>query len=198
MLLWTIQTIEAWETLKNTRTLCCNSKLSEHEFMTAYLWMAEQMRKRLQYRCRYRTLPLWAWYQWEGKCRKKPDLRSTGFLPRGHEGVRIEFELNNDEVLLSDFSLWHYVLNYWYLPKSKTEGEAFAAELAARELSFYETKPLPDYEYHLRIKQSWERIFDIDWTQDSITSAKKSKSIQACFWELKLGDVKRVDRFIAK
>ena len=125
-------------------------------------------------------------------------MRSSGHLTAGKKGVRLEFELNDDWLLLSDFSLWHYVLNYWYLPKSEAEGEAFEAELAARGLSFYETKPLPDYEYHFRIQQSWERIFDIDWKEDSIATAKENKSIQACFWELKLDRVKKVDRFIAK
>ena len=112
--------------------------------------------------------------------------------------MRIKFEISENSVLLSDFELWHYVLNYWYIPKSEADGKAFEAELASKGLSFYETKPLPIYGYHNKIQQSWEQIFDIDWTEDGITAAKENKSIQACFWELKLADVMRVDKFKAK
>jgi hypothetical protein len=36
---------------------------------------------------------------------------------------------------LSDFDLWHYVLNYWYLPESEAEGEEFELELKQYGLS---------------------------------------------------------------
>ena len=68
-------------------------------------------------------MPIWAWYQWEGS-RRKPDLRASGYLPKGEPGVRLELRVADDRVLLSDFDLWHYVLNYWYLPKSEKAGEA--------------------------------------------------------------------------
>jgi hypothetical protein len=33
-------------------------------------------------------------------------------------GVRLELEIPDGTALLSDFSLWHYPLNYWYLPST--------------------------------------------------------------------------------
>jgi hypothetical protein len=33
---------------------------------------------------------------------------------KGEKGVRLTINCPADRVLLSDFSLWHYVLNYWY------------------------------------------------------------------------------------
>jgi len=42
--------------------------------------MAEQMRKRLKCVFKKVALPLWAWCQWEGERRRKPDLRSGGHL----------------------------------------------------------------------------------------------------------------------
>ena len=50
------------------------------------------------------TLPVWAWYQWEG-VRKKPDLRkerwANGF--EGEEFVCLECDIPDEEVVLSDF-----------------------------------------------------------------------------------------------
>lgn len=41
----------------------------------------------------------------------------------------IEFEIEQDSVLLSDFELWHFVLNYWYLPSSLQDIGRFEEEL---------------------------------------------------------------------
>ena len=198
MILWTIQSIDAWKILQESGTLCCDRRLSDYDFTEAYKWMAEQMHKRLPFQQNVGAFPLWAWYQWGGERRERPDLRSTGHLSHGEEGVRIEFVLTDDLVLLSDFELWHYVLNYWYLPVSVADGEVFEVELAQRGLSFYETKPLTDVLYHNRIQKSWERIFDIDWVEKDLTAPKSEKSIQATFWELPMDSVRRVDKFIAK
>lgn len=198
MTLWTIQSIEAWQVLKASRILSCNNQLIEKEFFEAYVWMAQQMEKRIPFPRPGNALPLWAWYQWDGERRKRPDLRSSGHLPRGERGVRIEFQIRDDWVLLSDFDLWHYVLNYWYLPQSLADEELFEMKLAEHGLSFYDTKPLPDPTFHDAIRQSWERIFDLECEVDDFVYPKEKKSIQATFWELRLEDVRRVDKFIAR
>ena len=71
----------------------------------------------------------------------KPDLRSSGHLLKGERGVRIEFRVSDRLILLSDFDLWHYVLNYWYLPESQKDDEAFESELSRRGLSFTKRNP---------------------------------------------------------
>ena len=134
-------------------------------------------------------LPIWAWYQWEGVNGRKPDLRSAGYLPRGERGVRVELEVDEDRVLLSDFDLWHYVLNYWYLPKSEKDGEDFEKGLAHAGLSFYgcnHKHTLGNIRYRHRIERSWERIFLIDWSDraHAIALPQEKKSIQATLWEL--------------
>jgi len=49
------------------------------------------------------------------KKKRMPDLRSCGHLPRGIPGIRLELEVEEERVLLSDFSMWHAVLNQTYL-----------------------------------------------------------------------------------
>jgi len=36
--------------------------------------------------------PIWAWYQHQDANRRKPDLRRTGHLPAGTNGVRIDLK----------------------------------------------------------------------------------------------------------
>ena len=74
-------------------------------------------------------LPLWAWFQWEGRSKKRPDLRFSGHIPHGETGVLIKFHAEASAVFLSDFELWHYVLNYWYLPHSNEDEARFDAIL---------------------------------------------------------------------
>ena len=146
---------------------------------------------------------IWAWYQWEGIDRRKPDLRSSGYLPKGEKGVRVECQVAEKRVLLSDFDLWHYVLNYWYLPHSEKDAEAFEKKLvdAALPLSgFSHERPLPHARYRREIEKSWERIFDVDWVdrQQAIAHPPEKKSIQATLWELQLADVVKVKEFTAR
>ena len=196
MLLWTIQTSGAWVELQSSGTLRgCRSRV-EKDLIAPYDWMAAQMMKQIGPAPRPGALPIWAWFQWEGE-RKRPDLRATGHLPRGQRGVRIEFEVLDSRVLLSDFELWHYVLNYWYLPKSEQDDKAFESELRDSGLSFFETKPLPLRHWHLRIARSWERIFDLGWYDEHIAAPLQRKSMQATVWELLLDDVRGFRAFKA-
>lgn len=155
--------------------------------------MAEQLGRHIQApaKCHW---PIWAWYQWEDSEKRRPDLRASSHLEKGMPGVRMEIEVDGTKVLLSDFMLWHYVLNYWYLPTSEKEGENFEKEIGRQGLSFYETKALPP-PHHKRIEKSWQRIFDLDWMVPGISSARADKSIQAVFWELRIEQVKKVDTF---
>ena len=196
MILWTIQTEEAWLKLQATGMLrASRENIMEGCWILPYEWMVDQMKIRIGPPPGSSCFPMWAWYQWEGEKRSKPDLRAGGHLSKGQKGVRIEFECGDEEVLLSDFDLWHYVLNYWYLPESESDGEDFEAELATFGLSFFKQKSLPDAEYHNRIVQSWDRIFDLYWFEDDLAEPFPGKSIQATLWELTVDQVRNCKHF---
>jgi len=189
--------MEVWKRLQSVGTLRADLRHVESNFLASHEWMARQMHQRLRVRPPRDSLPVWAWYQWQSEGRKKPDLRSSGHLPKGERGVRIKFERDDRLVLLSDFELWHYVLNYWYLPQSEVDGESFESELSEQGLSFYATKPLP-LPYHQRIEKSWERIFDMEWAVEGLAAPKAEKVIQATLWELRIKDVKSCEEFISR
>jgi hypothetical protein len=195
MRLWTIQRIEAWRELRQSGLLRTNRRYVEHDVLPAYQWMAQQMSLRLDSHPQVNSLPLWIWYQWEGKGRNKPDLRSAGHLPKHEHGVLIDFEIDDRLVLLSDFEQWHYVLNYWYLPRSEADGEAFERELSKRGLSFYETKPIRVRKIHHAIEKSWERIFQLKRKDGKPAD---NQSIQGTIWELRVDMVRNIQLFTAR
>ena len=202
MTLWTIQSIAAWNILQREQVLFADQRYSSDLCLDAYRWLVKQMERRIGPRPENTSLPLWAWYQWDDVKRRKPDLRFSAHLPQGQRGVRIEFEQSDKGVLLSDFVLWHHVLNYSYLPRTIADDEAFDAEfdaeLSKHNLSFSETKHLPVRAYHQRIEKSWERIFDLDWFAEDITHPVDKKSIQATFWQLHFDQIRDVQFFTAR
>jgi hypothetical protein len=202
MIVWTIQADYVWDMLQRDGILYGPEIVDEHIlWRTAYDWMVEQMERRIGPRPKPGTYPLWAWYQWDGDSRRKPDLRSSLHVPGGTRAVRIEFEIADDQILLSDFGAWHTPLNYCYLALHEMEDEAFEAELAQHGLTWKPGELLSDPRYHAKILKSWEHIFDIEqvdpdrwWTEPT----KAEKDIQGTFWSLALAQVRKATPFIGR
>ena len=121
MILWTIQPLEIWKILRETGVFHCapaKSSMPEPEFVENYEWLISQMIKRIG------PPPVWAWYKQNGK-RKKPDLRGErwGYGPGDEDYICIEFEIPEDQVLLSDFDSWHIILNNGLFSDSEEEAD---------------------------------------------------------------------------
>ena len=198
MVLWTIQTLQAWKILESKGFLQGTAAHAIPDFLTAYRWMAGQMRRCLEWSpLDGEVLPVWAWYQWQDRRRRKPDLRFKAHLPPGTAGVRLELEVRRDTVLLSDFDLWHCVLNRWYLPLSAEDDAAFDRVLQARGLEVAAFDQLPAV-YRRRIEDSWERIFDLGGNAGAPNTPLAERSVQATLWRLDLSEIRSVTYFTAR
>ena len=205
VILWTIQSYLAYEKMLETGFLTVNEDylFCEDDFKFAYDWMAKEM-------VRYGLIlpvginyPVWAWCQWEGK-RKRRDMRESGYAKRGEKIVKLTIEVEDKEVLLSDFDLFHYVLNYWYLPENGMDDDTFEKEYTALGYSWNDLRDISiqtkDMEnIRARIRGSWNRIFDLEREDENLIYGLDSqKSIQATFWRLSLNQVIKAETFIAK
>ena len=179
MILYTIQTAEMYEKLLKEKELTNNGEfLSDFgkDFCCQYKWMAEQMKLRGIKQVLAAKYPFWAWYKYSTK-KNKPDLRQAGHALRGTNCVCMELELAEDSVLLSNFDLWHCVLNDMPVFAEDEWDDSYAA---------YKKQ---SSEEQARIKnQSWEKIFT-DFSDSPV---------QATFWQLRLDDVKSVQFFTAR
>jgi len=203
MVIWSVVTAQAWEELQKKGRLEAKSCHVDTDWLAAYTWMVSQMEHRLTIpKPSADTMPIWAWWQWWGD-RRRPDLRAGWHLPKGTRGVRVELRVKNDRVLLSDFDLWHYVLNYWYLPKTEEHGVSFEKKLARAGLSVFgcnHEDPLAHARYRREVERSWERIFDLSWTDPEhfIVKKENDRQIQGTLWELRLEDVVDSTEFVAR
>lgn len=184
--LWTMQTRDVWESLQRTGVYRTDTALCwmAEELPHAYSWLAREMTKRVGPPPQGVDYPVWAWYMQNGR-HKKPDLRSErwGYGPGDEDYCCIELEIAPQRVLLSDFDVWHGVLNNGLISDTEEEDvalEAFHASLSDEEKTAYKEK-------------NWERVFDISPLSNNWTT--RGEWVQATFWELRHEDVRAVRFF---
>lgn len=184
--LWTMQTRDVWESLQRTGVYRTDTALCwmAEELPHAYSWLAREMTKRVGPPPQGVDYPVWAWYMQNGR-HKKPDLRSErwGYGPGDEDYCCIELEIAPQRVLLSDFDVWHSVLNNGLISDTEEEGvalEAFHASFSDEEKTAYKEK-------------NWERVFDISPLNNNWTT--RGEWVQATFWELRREDIRAVRFF---
>jgi hypothetical protein len=183
MRLWTIQTEEAFRLLERRGVLRGDGRRVDPDYRKAYVWMVKQMVLRIGKPPGRSRAPVWAWKICSRQS-PKPDLRSTGHLPSGTAGVRIEFEASPDSVLLSDFTRWHNVLSGYFLDDNADDG----AHLVG--MKFEDRVAL--------IEKSWERIFELERGNPDYWGALAERGIQATPWQIEWAQVRKVTRFTAR
>ena len=184
--LWTMQTRDVGESLQRTGVYRTDTALCwmAEELPHAYSWLAREMTKRVGPPPQGVDYPVWAWYMQNGR-HKKPDLRSERWCygPGDEDYCCIELEIVPQRVLLSDFDVWHGVLNNGLISDTEEEDvalEAFHASLSDEEKTAYKEK-------------NWERVFDISPLSNNWTT--RGEWVQATFWELRREDVRAVRFF---
>jgi len=200
MRVWSIQSLEVYEKLMNDGVVNVdpdheNTWLSEEDFKQAYNWLVKEMEQRIGSKPEGVSYPWWAWAIMDGK-NEKPDLRTStfnGYVEHG-PGVVLEFEIPDDELVLTDEPAWHYVLNQWLLsPNSvyrdendeELDGEAWDKKYDEIHDYLYS---LPEEEQKKVLEKSWLNIFgpNPEYNQEVTW-----KWVQATFWQL------RKDRLIS-
>lgn len=184
MRLWTVQPEEVFDIIEKHGVFHCDSNKSElilkWGFKDAYLWLSDQMEKRIGPAPEGVIYPIWAWHTMRYE-HKRPDMRYSEFRIVKRPFVLMEIEIPDEQVLLSDEVSWHIVLNDGYDPEAKTDAEFDQA------YEYYQCQP-DDVKKKMRIA-SWNNVFDItrhneyDW---------RDKFIQATFWELKKDNIVKV------
>lgn len=188
MRLWTVQSYNVYEVLRTTGIYRCNSDLSslleEDTFVNAYEWISEKMKSQIGNPPDNVKFPVWAWYKVDGQ-HQRPDMRTFG-MRVFQKSVLMEIEIPDNQVLLSDFDLWHIVLNDTiYYKASSIEGisyEKWDAE-TDKEDEYYNS--LSNEEKIIYKQNSWERII---YTNTN----NLSDFVQATFWELKKEQIKKI------
>lgn len=185
MKLFTIQKEYKWLEFQKTGILRADDKIiCEESFIESYFWIEDKMHKLLPKPDIKTIHPIWAWYRYCGK--NKPDLRKSGHIEKGEIGYRIEFEINDDKVLLTDFSNWHLILN------------ASEQDRINKKFIFCHLDEINQDYLESLLNDGFEIIENqivLNW--DNIILEKKShvRDIQATLWHVNISQVINVDKF---
>lgn len=196
MRLWTVQTEEVYKSLLEKGVLYSDKTKSEclknfnrdgfdETFLTSYNWLVPQMDQRIEHN-KNAEFPWWAWYKYNWKNEFKDSDMAIHGTP-GKEYVCLEIEVPDEEVVLSDYNNWHYVLNNNYLDDSENEEDWERIQEEFDNLTTDEKQRLTE--------ESWQRIFDVEPYETDWRS--QGRYVQATFWELRASDIKDVRRFVA-
>lgn len=186
MIIWTMQPYEVYQKILEKGIFYCDPRLSfclkgDDDFQRAYRWMIKQMENKFGPTKEKNCYPIWAWYRSHDYKHQHPDFRWVRDYP---DEVCMELEIPEEQVLLSDFEGWHFVLNDWYYSDATSEVQW------DRQEKWFDNLP-KDRQQQIK-EQSWQRIFDItphkgEWT-------KNGDVVQACFWSINKEQVQKVWR----
>ena len=192
MRLWTMQPVEVYNILMKDGVFTCNpDKVCEPSFLDRYGWMNAKLNEK-DTKPENVEYPIWAWFRFDSK-EKKPDLRHSCYGNRGDKMVCMELEVTDEKVLLTDFDLWHFPLNDWWLDTSMFK-HGFTEE--EYDLNHKLFKGLSKEEQRQEKEKSWDMALDIEPFESEWIS--KGMYVQAVFWELKREYVKKVWFFTAR
>lgn len=184
MKVWTLQPIEIWDLLQKEKIIYGKEKYVDEYFLSSYKWMMQQMENKLPDYTG--NPPIWVWVQ------PKPDLRSSHGFEKGQRAVRLELEIPEARILISDYDAWHCVLNGWYLNFTDEEEKEFDKE--RNDIRLFEEMP---EQLKTKIVNSWDRIFEIDKLKNTEWTADK-QYLQGVIDGLYLSDVKKVKEFVSR
>ena len=181
MILYTIQEEFKWKEFQETGILKAdNNIICCEDFNDSYAWIEKKMKELLptsDIECKH---PVWAWFKYSGK--NKPDLRRR-HLEKGKIGYRIEFEIDDNKVLLTDFSDWHLVLN-----RSQED-----IKLEHCCLDIEDDDDLIEYQ-----KEGWvikDNKIMFDWNNIILDKNSNKEDIQATLWYIRMYQVKSAKKF---
>lgn len=190
MKLVTFQTVEALKELINKGYLECNEKyINISKVGYAYNWVSEKMEEQIQNKSS--KYPIWAWVKVKNAiC--PPKIK--GKAVKGFE-VKITFNKKDEEVFVTDFRSYSFVLNNMYIPLDKSDKELFENELKKydinkQDLEAYVRKD--KYSTHRRDKEFLDicnyirKSFDRCITNDS-------DILQGCVWKINLEDIEKIE-----
>lgn len=162
----------------------------------AYDWLCEEMVDRGLRRPGDSVYPIWAWYQYMGKQKPKPDLRYSDMKHYAQTGrhVLLSLDIPDENVLLHDYDAWHYPLNYFYLAPQRAGGR-FEHQCKAAGFPLYDIVPLQNAALHEEVQRSWQAVFDLPRSRRLLGIPQANQAIQATFWVLHARDVSAVVEF---
>ena len=191
MKLVTFQSFEAVKDLfKKGYLECDKTKIDLEKVGLVYEWINEKMNKKVDnpYSAEF---PLWCWVKcYNNICPpKRKGKKVNGF------DVKITFNKNKEDVFITDFRRYSFLLNNQYIPETLKEKEIFDHELMKSNISkedlmvYIRRDKYKEYrkdEVFTRICRKIRETFDRCITDNS-------DILQGCVWRINIEDIEKIE-----
>lgn len=191
MKLVTFQSIEALEFLIKNKYLICEEKyINKEKVGDTYDWILEKMEyvKNNKYNSKY---PIWSWVKcYNAICPpKRKGSRVKGF------DVKITFEKEMNEVFITDFRRYSFLLNNTYIPDTIEEKKKIDSLLEKYNITEDELKAYvrhDKYDSH-RVDKDFLKVCEIIRKSFNKCITTDSDVLQGCVWYIDLNEVKSIE-----
>lgn len=191
MKLVSFQSMEALKELINKGYLEVEEQyVDTKKYGCTYEWIIEKMNKSIpnEYGTKF---PLWCWVKFkQGICPPK----HKGTPTKGFD-VKIMFEKSKEDVFITDYRRYSFLLNNIYIPESKHDKEQFDKKLARDNITEEELKAVvrADKNKHNRTdKEFMDICCKIKKSFDRCIS-EESDVLQGCVWRINLNEVTNIE-----
>lgn len=191
MKLVSFQSMEAFKELIDKGYLEADERYIDINKMgSTYEWVVEKMNEYVpnEYKAKF---PLWCWVRFK-----------KGICPPKHKGepvkgfdVKITFEKAKEDIFITDFRRYSFVLNNIYIPDDKQDKELFERELERHGITTEELKA------HVRtdkypVKRTDKAFLDMcEKIRNSFDKCicEESDVLQGCVWRINLEEVSEIE-----
>ncbi len=188
MKLVTFQAREVLDILQKKGVLIADlSHIDLKKYGVPYDWIVREMKKQKILPQNGEQYPLWAW----AKCGSAIAPRKRkNYFDLKQNWIKIVFEKKDNEVLLSDYMAYSFILNGHIVPQTKEEYHQFLTKVQKEGIplevlkSFMRKEKVDEKVERLfpKIEKTWSRIFNL-----------KSTVHQACVWNIKMSEVLKIE-----
>lgn len=191
MKLVSFQSMEALKELVTKGYLEVDTEyIDTQKYGRTYEWIIGKMNENIPNR--YNTqFPLWCWVRFK-----------NGIYPPRHKGipikgfdVKITFEKNKEDVFITDYRRYSFLLNNRYIPESRSDKEQFEKELVNNSITAEELKAFvrtDKYKSHRTDKAFMDICCKIRKSFDRCIS-EESDVLQGCVWRINLNEVIKIE-----
>ena len=186
MRLVTFQTRKAFDILQREGILITDTThIDLQKYGIPYDWMVSAMKKKKILPIHGESYPLWAWVKCGSSIAPKKKKNKNGVI---QDKVKITFEKPDNEVLVSDYMAYSFLLSGHIVPKNQNEYAHFLKQMTEKGITLEDLKKFVRHQETKvnipidEIQKTWSRIFHL-----------KSYVHQACLWNIRLEEVKKAE-----
>lgn len=191
MKLVTFQSKAALEFLNKNGYLICDERyINKEKVGDTYNWIIDKLKGITgnKYNSKY---PIWAWVKcYNNICpAKRKGTKVQGF------DVKITFEKEENDVFITDFRRYSFLLNNTYIPNTKEDKEDFDKVIEKYNITEDDLKAYvrhDKYETHRKDKEFLDICKKINKSFDKCITTE-SDILQGCVWYIDLSEIKKIE-----